>query len=68
MPRRARSIEGGLIYQMLNRSNARAALFLKEGDYLAFERILGYGVMPNHWQMVVWPRDGQVREVSEFLR
>jgi putative transposase len=24
--------------------------------------------MPNHWHMVVWPRDGQDREVSEFLR
>jgi len=70
MPRRARSIQGGYVYHLLNRSNARARLFLKEEDYAAFERILdeaflrvplrilGYCVMPNHWHMVVWPRDG----------
>ena len=80
MPRRARSIRGGLVYHVLNRANARATLFLKEDDYLAFERILddafrrvplrilGYCVMPNHWHMVVWPREGQDHEVSEFLR
>jgi putative transposase len=80
MPRRARSIQGGYVYHVLNRSNARAALFLKEEDYAAFERvleeasrrvplrILGYCVMPNHWHMVVWPRVGQDRQVSEFLR
>jgi len=65
MPRRARSIQGGCVYHVLNRSNARAALFLKEEDHAAFERILdeaflrvplrtlGYCVMPNHWHMVV---------------
>jgi putative transposase len=80
MPGRTRSILGGYVYRVLNRSNARAALFLKEADYAAFEcileeafrrvplRILGYRVMPNHWHMVVWPGDGQDHEVSEFLR
>jgi putative transposase len=80
MPRRARSILGGYVYHVLNRSSARATLFLKEEDYLAFEhileeafrrvplRILGSCVMPNHWHMVVWPRDGQDDEVSNFLR
>ncbi len=80
MPRRARSIQGGCVYQVLNRSNARATLFLKEEDYAAFERILDeaylrvplrilvYCVMPNHWHMVVWPRDGLDHEVSDFLR
>jgi putative transposase len=80
MPRRARSIQGGYVYHVLNRSNARAPIFLKEEDYAAFERILdeafrrvplrilGYCVMPNHWHMVVWPRHGQDHEVSEFLR
>ncbi len=24
--------------------------------------------MPNHWHMVVWPRDGLDHEVSDFLR
>jgi len=44
-------------------------LFEKDGDYEAFERVLAetlslrpmrlpaYGVMPNHWHMVVWPRE-----------
>ena len=57
----------------------RAKLFLKEEDYAAFERILdeaflgvpvrilGYWVMPNHWHMVVWPRDGLDHEVSDFF-
>ena len=80
MPRRARSIQGGYVYHVLNRSNARAPLFLKEEDYAAFERImeeafgrmplriLGYCVMPNHWHLVVWPEDAQDKQVSEFLR
>ena len=80
MPRRARSIQGGYVYHVLNRANARAPLFFKEEDYDAFERvleealvrvplrILGYCVMPNHWHRVVWPQAGQDRQVSEFLR
>jgi putative transposase len=80
MPRRARSIQGGYVYHVLNRANARAPLFLKEEDYDAFERvleeafvrepmrILGYCLMPNHWHMVVWPKAGRDRQVSEFLR
>ncbi|HKM80797.1 MAG TPA: hypothetical protein VJY15_07535 [Candidatus Acidoferrum sp.] len=40
MPRRAHSIQGGYVYHVLNRSNARVKLFLKEDDYAAFERIV----------------------------
>lgn len=53
-------------------------MFRKEGDYLAFERIiaeaqerhplriLSWCVMPSHWHFVVWPqRDG---EVTDFFR
>ena len=80
MPRRARSIVGGLVYHILNRANARAALFEKAEDYAAFERvleearerlplrILAYCLMPNHWHLAVWPDAGQDRQVSEFLR
>jgi len=80
MPRRARSIQGGLVYHALNRANARMTLFEKEEDYAAFERvleeayereplrILGYCVMPNHWHMVVWPKRGADGQVSEFFR
>jgi putative transposase len=58
----------------------RAKPFPKEDDYAGLERvldeafqrvalrILGYCVMPDHWHMVVWPRSGQDRQVSEFLR
>lgn len=79
MPRRPRSIQGGLIYHVLNRSNARMPLFEKAGDYLAFLgvleeaherdplRILSYCVMPNHWHMVVWPKRGADEQVSDFF-
>jgi putative transposase len=80
MPRRARSIQGGLVYHILNRANARMKLFEKEEDYAAFERVLeeahareplrllAYCVMPNHWHMVVWPKRGTDKQVSEFFR
>jgi len=55
-------------------------LFEKEEDYAAFERVLeeahareplrvlAYCVMPNHWHMVVWPKRGADKQVSEFFR
>jgi REP-associated tyrosine transposase len=36
MPRQSRAIQGGYVYHVLNRSNARAAIFLKEDDFAAF--------------------------------
>ena len=80
MPRRARSIEGGLVYHILNRSNARMTLFEKDEDYAAFDRVLeeahereplrvlAYCVLSNHWHRVVWPKRGAHKQVSEFLR
>lgn len=80
MPRRARSIVGGLVYHVLNRANGRVTLFRKPEDYLAFERVLEeaceryplpvltYCVMPNHWHFLVWPPVGADRLVSEFFR
>src|SRR5208337_4983992 len=57
--------------------NARMTIFEKDGDYEAFELVLeeavdrtqttllAYCVMPNHWQLIVWPhQDG---EVSRFV-
>jgi hypothetical protein len=61
MPRRLRCNTGGYVYHMLNRGVARAALFHKDHDYAAFEkvlrqakdwqpmRVLSYCLMPNHW-------------------
>jgi putative transposase len=80
MPRRARSIIGGYAYHVLNRANGRLRLFKKDADFAAFEkvlaeahertplRILGYTVMSNHWHFLVWPRQGQHAQVSEFFR
>ena len=78
MPRAARVAPGGSVFHVLNRANGRLTLFRKDGDYLAFERLLveahrrcpirllDWCLMPNHWHMVLWPRrDG---ELSEFLR
>lgn len=77
MGRPKRAADGGLIYHVLNRGNARMTIFEKEGDYEAFERILEeaverYGtdvlawcLMPNHWHLVVKPHaDG---ELSRFV-
>jgi putative transposase len=80
MPRRARSIVGGYAYHVLNRANGRLRLFKKPADFAAFERvieeafervplrILGYTLMGNHWHFVVWPRQRQHAQVSEFFR
>src|SRR5271165_73333 len=40
MGRPKRAADGGLIYHVLNRANARMAIFEKPGDYAAFERVL----------------------------
>ena len=67
MPRTARSTEAGTVYHVLNRGNGQMRIFHKEGDYLAFQRVLAEGLerypvelftyclMPNHWHLVVRP-------------
>jgi putative transposase len=69
MPRTARGSVGGYTYHVLNRGNARAAVFHKPGDYHAFVeimaeasvripmRILAFCLMPNHFHLALWPRD-----------
>jgi putative transposase len=78
MPRQARSAPGGLVYHVINRGNARQPLFRKEADYLAFEkvmvqaiartptRLLGWCLMPNHWHLIIWPREDG--ELTAFVR
>ncbi len=68
MGRPKRIAPGGLVYHVLNRANARMTIFDKPEDFDAFERVLeeavertetrllSYCVMPNHWHLVVWPR------------
>jgi len=78
MGRPLRAAEGGLIYHCLNHANARLAIFTKEADFEAFERVLAeatarhdmrllaYCVMRNHFQLVLWPKaDG---DLSRFMR
>ena len=80
MPRTARIAPGGMIFHVLNRANARARIFAKDGDYAAFERVLcetltrkpmrvlGYLVMPNHWHLVLWPEcDGDLAAFMQRL-
>ncbi|MGD9633993.1 MAG: transposase [Pirellulales bacterium] len=77
MGRPPRAAAGGYVYHVLNRANARARIFDHAGDYAAFEqvlveaisrsgmRLLSYCVMPNHWHLVVWPREDG--ELSRFV-
>ena len=80
MPRHARVAPGGFVYHALNRGVARLPLFEKDGDYEAFERVLGealleqptrvlgYCLMPNHWHFVLWPvADGELRAFLRWL-
>jgi putative transposase len=68
MPRPPRVEEPGTIYHVTNRWNGRLTLFRTDGDFAAFERVLGEGLarypvdlltyclMGNHWHLVVVPR------------
>ena len=80
MGRPKRAADGGVIYHVLNRANARLTIFEKDEDYEAFERVLheavkrtatrlvAYCVMPNHWHLVVWPReDGELSRFTGWL-
>lgn len=40
MPRSPRADEAGGIYHALNRANMGTPIFKKEGDFLAFEKVL----------------------------
>ncbi|MEX0803659.1 MAG: transposase [Candidatus Binatia bacterium] len=78
MPRRPHLATGGIAYHVLNRRVGRLPLFEKPGDYSAFEKVLGeayertnvriaaYCLMPNHWHLLLWPRDDG--ELSEVMR
>ena len=80
MPRTKRIAPGGMIFHVLNRANARVTIFEEPADFAAFERvmaetcarhpmrILGYLVMPNHWHLVLWPRnDGDLGRFMQRL-
>jgi len=78
MGRNKRITLGGYVYHALNRANGRLRIFRKHSDFLAFEQILaegverfdmricGYCIMPNHWHLLLWPR--QDGDLSAFMR
>lgn len=69
MPRLARVDVGNEIYHVINRANGRMQIFNKPEDYRVFEniieeakeltgmRIIAYVIMPNHWHIVLLPRN-----------
>jgi putative transposase len=77
MGRPHRAAEAGYVYHVLNRANARMTIFESNADYEAFEnvlaeavertktRLLAYCIMPNHWHLVVWPKEEG--ELSRFV-
>ncbi len=80
MGRPRRAADGGLIYHVLNRANARMTIFEKPEDFAAFEgvlaeavertqtRLLAYCVMSSHWHLVVWPQgDGELSRFTGWL-
>ncbi len=80
MGRSTRAAQGGYVYHVLNRANARLRIFEKDADYAAFEqvleeavervsmRLLAYCVLPNHWHLVLWPReDGDLSRFTGWL-
>ena len=67
MPRRRRIVEPFSVQHVINRGNARQAVFRDPEDYEEFICLLGHAVerfdvsllayclMPNHWHLVVCP-------------
>ena len=80
MPRTARASAGGICYHVMNRGNGRNEVFHKTEDYAAFlkllheasqripQRLLSFCLMPNHFHLVVWPRqDGDLSRWMQWL-
>lgn len=78
MPRPLRIDIGGEIYHCVNRAVGRQIIFKDEKDFRLFEsilqevvdgtnmRILAYCIMPNHFHLVLFPRnDG---DLSDFMK
>lgn len=78
MGRPRRNFVDNQVYHVLNRANGRSRIFDTPEDYRAFESILqqgvsrftmrlcAYCVMPNHWHLALWPRQGS--QVGAFMQ
>jgi putative transposase len=65
------------VYHVLNRANRGARIFQHPCDYETFEtvlsealdrlpmRLLAYCIMPTHWHLVLWPKEGD--HLSKFM-
>jgi putative transposase len=80
MPRPPRVDVGDMVYHVINRANKRVTIFQSEGDYKIFKelledivlirgmRIIAYCIMPNHWHLVLHPReDGHLGDTMRWL-
>ena len=80
MGRATRTDIGNYSYHVINRANARLPIFFEEDDYLLFEkvlieakekydmRILSYILMPNHFHLVLCPKeDGDLGKFMQWL-
>ena len=80
MPRSLRTDVGDMIYHVINRANARLQIFHTDSDYTLFEevltqaqkrtevRIFSFCVMPNHWHLIVQPKnDGDLAKFVGWL-
>lgn len=80
MGRALRTDVGNEVYHVLNRANARTVLFKTQKEYKLFDtvlleaknkfnmRVLAYCIMPNHWHLVVYPKnDGDLSKFMNWL-
>ncbi len=80
MARQPRIDVGDYVYHVINRANGRRRIFDDNIDYQDFEyllnearetfdtRILAYIIMPNHWHLLLYPRnDGDLSKVMKWL-
>ncbi len=80
MARPKRADEADCVYHALIRGNARCAIFNKEADYRASERILAEGLerfpcrilsyllMPHHWHFALQPTDPELLSAWPIAR
>ena len=61
MGRPQRAAEGGYVYHVLNRANARMTIFGEDGDYEAFERVLAEQLAQGKDRRVA---EGQARRAA----
>ncbi|MBI4239676.1 transposase [Candidatus Uhrbacteria bacterium] len=80
MPRPLRIDIADVVYHVINRANARVQIFNTPDDFLLFEkvfheakekvdmRIYAYCVMPNHWHLILQPKnDGDLSLFVKWL-